>query len=213
MNPTSAQARSAWFVVAIWLSFVPLAGYLGWTLMVPALLRGPLVAAGIAVPFLAYLLHSPTRALLGRMPDAAIVAMHSWRALAGLAFLYYGEQGLLPAPFVRNAGYGDLAVAALVPLVLVLPETRAKYLWFHVAGFADFVVAVGTGLYFTARAEPLMENLFSFPMVTIPWLGVCLSGASHLIAVHRLLTAGAGHPPSEVLSIGVETTSAGSSRA
>jgi hypothetical protein len=191
LNPTTAQARAAWLVAAVWVSVVSLAGYFGWTLMVPTMLRGPLVAAGIAVPFFLYLLHSPTRALLGRVPDAAIVAMHSWRALAGFAFLYYGEQGLLPANFVRNAGYGDLAVAALVPLVLALPETRAKYLWFHVAGFADFVVAVGTGLYFTALAEPLMDNLFSFPMVTIPWLGVCLSGASHLIALHRLLTAGA----------------------
>src|SRR5437870_6588941 len=96
------------------------------------------------------------RGIIGRIPDAAIVAFHSWRALAGFAFLACGHSGLLPAVFVRNAGYGDLAVAALIPFVLLLPETRQKYLWFHIAGLTDFVFAVGTGLYFTMRGNPLM---------------------------------------------------------
>ncbi len=190
MNPTSAPARIAWLAAALWLSAVPLLGYFGWTEAVPTMLRGPLVAAGILLPFLAYLLHRPTRELLAGVPDSAIVALHSWRALAGFAFLYCGERGLLPPTFVRNAGFGDLAVAALVPLVLILPESRRKYLWFHIAGFADFALAVGTGLYFTALVDPLMDNLFSFPLVVIPWLGVGLSGASHLIALHRLSFGG-----------------------
>ena len=188
MNPSSLLTRRIWVVVAVWLSGITLIGFFGWGVLIPPPLRGPLVALAIAAPFLTYLYHPGIRGIIGRIPDAAIVAFHSWRALAGFAFLACGHSGLLPAVFVRNAGYGDLAVAALVPFVLLLPETRQKYLWFHIAGLTDFVFAVGTGLYFTMRGNPLMDYLFSFPMIVIPWFAVSVSGASHLITLHRLLT-------------------------
>lgn len=139
---------------------------------------------GIAAPVVLYQVSLPFKAAVSRIPDATIVAFHSWRIVAGFAFLFYGTHGLLPQAFVRNAGYGDIAVAALV---LALPESKRKYIGFHVFGLADFVGAVGTGLYFTLIHHPLQENLFSFPLVLVPWFGVGLSGASHLITLQRLL--------------------------
>lgn len=112
------------------------------------------------------------------------MAAHAWRAVAGFALLYCGARHLLPAAFAAVAGWGDLAVAAVVPIVLAGPQTRGAYRAFHTFGLADFAAAVGTGLYFTARAD---HTLFAFPMVLVPWFGVGLSGASRLIALHRLL--------------------------
>ncbi|MGD1700115.1 hypothetical protein [Dapis sp. BLCC M229] len=91
-----------------------------------------------------------------------------WRILAGFAFLHYGSQGLLPEQFVLNAGYGDLVVGFLVPLILLLPEHNNKYIAFHIFSLLDFVLAVGTGLIFTLLQIPLMENIATYPIVLIP---------------------------------------------
>ncbi len=179
--------RWSLLAAAVWLSAVVWAGYAGLTTAVPPLARGPVVLAGILGPFLLCLFHPAFRAVVTGVPDAAVVAAHSWRALAGFAFLDAGDRGLLPGAFVRDAGYGDILVALLVPVVLLLPESRMKYVVFHLFGLADFLLAVGTGLVFTLADHPLIGNLFAFPLVVIPWFGVGLSGASHLAALHRLL--------------------------
>lgn len=186
-NSSTLVTRRLLFAVVFWLCVVVTIGYFGLGKAVPSLLRGPLVVAGILIPVLASAFNKAFRNEISRIPDATIVGFHAWRVLAGFAFLFYGGQGLLPIAFVRNAGYGDIAVAALVPLVLMLPESRSKYIGFHIFGLLDFMVAVGTGLYFTLVGNPLQENLFDFPLIVIPWFGVCLSGASHLIVLSRLL--------------------------
>ena len=49
-------------------------------------------------------------------------------------------------------------------------------------GFADFVVAVGTGLTYTLLLDPRMNLIAELPMALIPLFGVGLSGASHIVA-------------------------------
>ncbi len=102
-------------------------------------------------------------------------------------FLHYGSQNLLPERFASNAGYGDLAVGLLVPIVLMLRESTSKYLAFHIFGLLDFTVAVGTGLTFTLLQVPLIENLASFPIVLIPIYGVCVSGALSIMTLDILI--------------------------
>jgi hypothetical protein len=51
-----------------------------------------------------------------------------------------------------------------------------------VVGFADFVVAVGSGLVHTLLGDPRIGALATVPLVLIPLFGVGLSGASHLVA-------------------------------
>jgi hypothetical protein len=116
-----------------------------------------------------------------------------WRVPAALLFFWYGAQGLLPATFVRNAGWGDLiAGVAAVPVALwLMPRPRWRrpsLLAFHLFSFADFVVAVGTGFAFSLVGDPLMGALKSFPLALIPLFGVPLTGALSMIALHRLAT-------------------------
>lgn len=75
--------------------------------------------------------------------------------------------------------------------VTLLAKTRGRYLVFHLFGFADFVVAVGTGLTLFLQNDPLMAGIQTLPMALIPFFGVGVSGASHLMAFD-LLRRGAG---------------------
>ena len=184
---TTPAVRHLLLGLTLWLIVVVVATYFKGGQAVPPALRGVIVVVGILLPTLVYQVYAPFRTVVDQVPDATIVAFHGWRILAGFVFLSYGAQGLLPAAFVHNAGYGDIAVAALVPFVLALPESRRRYIGFHLFGLADFLLAVGTGLYFTFQHNPLQNNLFIFPLVLIPWYGVGLSGASHLITLRRLL--------------------------
>lgn len=188
MNLTSKIDRIILSVLVLWLFVVVLASYFGLARVVHPVLRASIVVSGIGVTMLLYFSFPLLRRTLDLIPDATIVALHGWRFLAGFAFLSAGRQGLLPELFVRNAGCGDIVVGMLVPFVLMLPEAGIKYIAFHVIGLADCLLAVGTGLYFTALLrDPLMNNFFGFPFTIIPWFGVGLSGASHLIVLNRLV--------------------------
>jgi hypothetical protein len=70
--------------------------------------------------------------------------------------------------------------------VTLLPESRNHYLIFHIFGFADFVVAVGTGLIFFLLDDPRMSAVETLPMALIPFYGVGISGASHIMAFDLL---------------------------
>ena len=76
--------------------------------------------------------------------------------------------------------------------VSVMPETRNRYLAFHIVGFADLMLAMATGLTFTLLFnDPRMDAVRSLPLALIPLFGVGVAGASHLIAFD-LLRRGAG---------------------
>lgn len=66
------------------------------------------------------------------------------------------------------------------------PENLSKYVAFHIFGLLDFIVAVGTGLTLTLLETPLIENVAGFPIVLIPLFGVPVTGALHIILLHRL---------------------------
>ena len=146
-----------------------------------------LVVTAIAALLSVYFTSESFRAFIGSISYKHLTVFNIWRIPAGTAFLYYGSQNWLPEQFVFNAGYGDLAVGFLVSVVLMLPESRRKYLAFHIFGMLDFVLAVGTGLTFTPLQVPLMENIAGHPIVLIPLFGVPVTGAFHIMTLHRLL--------------------------
>jgi hypothetical protein len=114
-----------------------------------------------------------------------------WRVPAALAFYAYGLAGELPPLFWLLAGTGDLIAGLYAAGALRAQPSRAYYRRFHAFGFADFVVAVGTGLTYTLMLDPRMAPIAQWPMALIPLFGVGLSGAAHLIAFDLLRR---GHP-------------------
>lgn len=173
--------------LGIWASAVAIAASLNLFTLLPLPSLAFLVVASLTVPLLVYYRIPAVSTYLASLNPRHLILFHLWRIGAGITFLYYGSQSLLPPQFVINAGYGDLAVGLLVPLILIGQPSIRKYLVFHLLGQLDFAIAVGTGLTFTVLQIPLMENIATFPIVLIPLFGVPLTGASSVVAIDALL--------------------------
>ena len=178
-----------WFalVLTLWAGIVSVAGYYNLFVKLPLPSVGILAALGIALPVILYYRSSAFQSYIRSLDPLHLTLFHVWRILAGFTFLYYGSQNLLPEQFVINAGYGDLAVGFMVPLVLIAKQSKGKYIAFHIFSLLDFAGAVGTGLTFTIFQVPLMENIATFPLVLIPLYGVCITGALSWMALDALL--------------------------
>ncbi len=145
-----------------------------------------LVALGIVVPTVAYFGVARLRHDIDGIGLHGLTLMHAWRIPAALMFFHYGLQGQLPALFWILAGVGDLLAGAYALTVVGRRRSDDHYRRIHRFGFADFIVAVGTGLTFTLLGDPRMELLTTLPMALIPLFGVGLSGASHIVALYTL---------------------------
>ncbi|PYE14798.1 hypothetical protein C7410_13746 [Paraburkholderia silvatlantica] len=173
-------------VLAVWGAAVVAASGTGvYRVIYPLWLAG-LIALGIVAPVVVYGLSRGFRAYIATIGLRTLTAFHIWRIAAALVFFWYGAHDLLPEAFVRNAGWGDLIAGLLALGVALLPKTRNRYLVFHLFGFADFVVAVGTGLTCFLLNDPRMSGIQTLPMALILFYGVGISGASHLMAFDLL---------------------------
>jgi hypothetical protein len=173
-------------VLAIWGLAVAVAAQAGVYRTIYPLLLAPIIALGIVVPVIAYAMSKGFRAYIEAIGLRPLTAFHIWRIAAALLFFWYGAHDLLPQVFVQNAGWGDLIAGLLALGVTLLPESRNRYLVFHIFGFADFVVALGTGLTLFLLSDPRMAGIQTLPMALIPLYGVGISGASHIIAFDLL---------------------------
>ena len=173
-------------VLAIWGLAVAVAAETGVYRAVSPLLLAPVIALGIVVPVVVYAISDGFRAYIEAIGLRSLTAFHVWRIAAALVFFWYGAHNLLPETFVRNAAWGDLVAGLLALGVILLPESRNRYLAFHIVGFADFVVAVGTGLILFLLTDPRMSAIETLPMALIPLYGVGISGASHIMAFDLL---------------------------
>jgi hypothetical protein len=182
-----ALNRNLALVALVWAAAVTLAAGSGVlaNLWMPAI--AGLVALGIALPTLWYFTSHSARAWADNVGLRAITALHIWRVPAALAFFWYGLQGELPVLFWVLAGTGDLIAGLWALAVTWRPgSSRESYAWMHRFGFADFIVAVGTGLTFTLMQDPRMQPIAALPLALIPLFGVGISGASHLVAFDML---------------------------
>jgi hypothetical protein len=173
-------------VLAAWGLAVAFAAEAGIYSAIPPLFLATIIALGIVIPVVVYATSNGFRSYIRVLGLRSITAFHVWRIVAALVFFWYGENELLPQIFVQNAGIGDLAAGLFALLVLLLPESRNRYLAFHIFGFADFVVAVGTGLALFLLNDTRMTGIQTLPMALIPFYGVGISGASHIMAFDLL---------------------------
>jgi hypothetical protein len=183
--------------LSAWLAAVVVGAETGALAALHLPLIAALVALGIAVPTLGYAASGTLRTFVQELGHRPLMLLHIWRIPAALLFFWYGARGALPPTFWILAGTGDLIAGSYALVLAFRPETARRYLSFHVFGFADFVVAVGTGLTFTLLLDPRMAPIAALPMALIPLFGVGLSGATHLMAFH-MLWRGVGMRPRPV---------------
>lgn len=188
-------------VLAAWGLAVSAAAHAGIFQAIAPLYFGPLVAAGIAMPYLIYVMTPGVRRYFDGVGLYPLTVLHVWRIAAALAFFWYGFQNQLPPAFWILAGVGDLLAGLYALPLLKGPADDDAYSRIHRFGFADFVVAVGTGLYFTLVDDPRMATIRELPMVLIPLFGVGVSGASHLIAFDLLRRKRSGSVPDHASAV------------
>jgi len=125
-----------------------------------------------------------------------LTAMQGLRIL-GAGFLFVYAFGHLPALFAYMAGWGDVLVAILAPLMVARLAADKAFLrsrWyagFHILGLLDFVGAVGSGL--IARGTiPITESVEStaalgqLPLLLIPCFAVPLWICLHFAAFAQI---------------------------
>jgi len=194
-NPTTdpafprGAALALALVVAAWGTAVAWAATTGLLAQLHPPLIAALVAASIVLPSMAYFSSSSLQALAMRVGLRPLTLLHMWRVPAALMFFAYGVSGELPPLFWVLAGTGDLIAGLYAAGALRVNETLGYFRRFHRFGFADFVVAVGTGLAYTLLEDTRMAPIAQWPLALIPLFGVGLSGTAHLIAFDLLRRA------------------------
>lgn len=173
-------------LASVWLVLVAALAERGVFAALPMTLIPALVGLGILLPTGAYFASPQLQRYAQLVGLQRLSLLHAWRVPAALVFFWFGALGQLPTLFWVLAGVGDLIAGLLAARLAIGTPSRVDYLRFHRLGFADFVLAVGTGLTFTLLQNPLMNNITLFPLALIPLFGVGISGATHLVAFHML---------------------------
>ncbi len=114
---------------------------------------------------------------------------HLTRLLAGFYFLLLCERGQLPCAFARPAGWGDIIVAFLALVVVVLmwtPFAKALLLIWNSIGLIDIIFVVFSALRFGLKDRQSMHALRELPLSLLPTFLVPLIIASHVLIFVRL---------------------------
>ena len=184
-----ASQRFTVRVVIILLSWCLSAALLG-VLGVIASLHPPfpqLILFGlVALLLIAYRSSSEFRRWLFSVPLEWLVFVHLVR-FVGFYFLWLYEHRQLPFAFAVLGGWGDIVVATLALVLLLLrPRSRIIYQIWNTLGLADilFVVSTATRL---AIADPAsMAALLRFPLSLLPTFIVPIVIFTHVVIFLRL---------------------------
>lgn len=190
---TVAAALGAWLAAAFALAGAGVFRARATTALPMILGVGLPLAAGVS-----FVLLAPAARRLARVVHPAwAIAVQTPRVI-GFVFLALLAQDRLPAVFALRAGWGDIAVGAAAPLVvLAYLSGRSWAPWlgigFNVAGLADLALAVGTGIMAAPGplrqlfTTPSTEVMTILPMVVIPVFLVPLLASIHVFSIRQLL--------------------------
>jgi len=140
------------------------------------------------------------RRALNGLSVSALIGVQVYRVL-GASFILLLAQGQLPAHFAQPAGYGDIAIGLLAPVVALLYARGVRWpavLWSAV-GITDLLVAVGMG---TGFATPLLLGVPSrlhaaaamgaYPMILVPAFAVPIAMMLHVVALRGMVRGRSG---------------------
>ena len=187
MSPGRAVLAGAlvWLVAALWLGGA--GALLG---LRPAVLL--LLVASLALVLVAASWLVPTLRRFARSADFRVLAGFHLVRFLGLHFVILGMHGLLPALFVLFAGYGNLVVAALalVSILLVRPGSRGARAWWLGWNLLGLLVgfAVGAVVLVVGRTNPdALRAFLVLPLSLVPSFVAPIALATHVWMIVRLV--------------------------
>ena len=176
-----------WYVLAI------LAGGLGLTLrMAPPFLQ--IVLFGLVVLLLLlYWLSQSLRQWVLSVNIKLLVAVHLTR-FVGFYFLFLYSRGQLPYEFAVLGGWGDIIVASIALLIILLAPLAGKsgwliYLVWNFIGLVDILFVVATAARLATADPKSMSELLGLPLSLLPTFLVPIIIFTHIIIFIRLNTA------------------------
>lgn len=116
-----------------------------------------------------------------------LVGLHLTR-FVGAYFLVLANRGELPMGFAKPAGIGDICVAVVAGLILLIPGLRRRtiLLTWNALGLIDIVFVASSALRFGLHDWLSMAPLRELPLGLLPTFLVPLIIASHVLIFIRL---------------------------
>jgi hypothetical protein len=134
----------------------------------------------------AYGLSSEFRRWLSSIPLQWLISVHLVR-FVGFYFLWLYEQRQLPFAFAVLGGWGDIVVATLALILLLLrPGSRLPYQVWNTLGFLDILFVVSTATRLALADSASMATLLRFPLSLLPTFIVPLIIFTHVVIFLRL---------------------------
>ncbi|MEX2551681.1 MAG: hypothetical protein WD627_01575 [Actinomycetota bacterium] len=176
----------------------------------------PLIALGISGPIAigigAWYRSERVRELAGAAPLPWLIGIQLYRVL-GAVFLIALAEKAMPAEFALPAGIGDIVVGLAAPAVGYAVYKRVRSYrtmatsW-NVFGFADLVVAVGTGFATSPSVFQFLSTdapnfaITRFPLVLIPTFLVPISVLLHFFVLkHPDVQVAPGRPAAPMVGL------------
>jgi hypothetical protein len=189
-----SRSRAPYFLLAGWFLLAVAAGLSGRSAQLrypaPQIVLGTLTLLCLV----ATAWFAPVRDWAYGLDIRALTALHLTR-FVGIYFLLLYAKGQLPWAFAVPGGWGDIVVATLAALLLLLASPtsargRAAWIAWNVLGFLDIIFVVATaGRLFKTDPEG-MQAMLRLPLSLIPTFLVPLVITSHVILLRRLSTPG-----------------------
>ena len=201
MNTTSnfGTEKSIIIGLSLWASTIYVLGRLEVLAQIPNLIFGGIVISLFIGTSLLYFKSKSIYVYLSKFSLESLTFIHLWRIIAAAVFLAYGAAGMLPRTFVNLAGYGDLIAGLMVPVTLFFRQHKASFWIFNIIGFTDFLIAVGTGVFFAFSGDEIMLNIRLLPLAMIPLFGVPISGLIHIVMFNKLIAEAAANKSNKLM--------------
>lgn len=180
-------------ILGVWLAGVAIASAAGLFQLtgLPLLLGVAAVAPVLVFLFWFNGSNRLRRFLLGLDP-AMLTAVHTWR-IVGVVFLTLMALGMLPPSFAVPAGLGDIAMGVTAPWIARRVKRQSispgAFITWQVAGIADLVIAVVTGLLSSPTKLGVLAHgattslMGQLPMTLVPTFLVPLLVILHIIQI------------------------------
>jgi len=153
----------------------------------PPLPLGLAVLVPIAGFWLWFRSSEPFREFVLALDPRILTIVQSWR-IVGFVFLVLYTYGILPGQFALPAGWGDIVIGATAPLAalaLADPKHRSSFIFWHVLGILDLVLAIFLGAaesFIHSQATPT-SPMTALPLSIIPTFLVPVLLILHLICI------------------------------